>query len=232
MCSADPVSGPLSLAAMGALIGDPVRASILLHLGDGSRRPAGELASLAGASPQAVSAHLARLLEGGLLVVEPQGRHRFYRIASGEVAEVIEGLANVLGQAPNHVRHPPALRRARLCYDHLAGRLGVSVFERLVGSGRLILGPDGPALSESGLAWCRHCGLDPAVPGSSRRVPFRLCLDWTERRHHLGGRFGAAFARMMVDRGYLTCGPPRRAVDLTAAGRAFLDRELALEAIC
>ena len=219
---------PPSLAAAAALIGDPVRAAILLHLTDGSRRPASELAFLAGASPQAASAHLARLVDGGLLTVENQGRHRFFSIASGEVAEMIEGLANWADRQPKRRRLDPALCQARLCYDHLAGQLGVAVFDRMAAQGWLIFGVDGPGLSAAGLDWCRMNKLDPTVPRWSRRPLLRLCLDWTERRHHIGGHFGAAFARTLLDAGYLRRRPSQRIVDVTPRGIAFLRRELAI----
>lgn len=219
--------GPGSLAEMGALIGDPVRATILHHLGDGSRRPAGELAQLAGASPQAASAHLARLVGGGLLAVERQGRHRFYRIASGEAAETIEALSDWIGRTRRAAAHPSELRHARLCYDHLAGRVGVAVFDALVERGFLILSSGGPALSAAGRVWCAACGLDP-VP-RTRRPAIRLCLDWTERRSHLGGGLGAELARAMFAAGYLTSGSRHRGLNVTAAGATFLRRELSVE---
>jgi len=219
---------PPSLAAAAALIGDPVRAAILLHLTDGSRRPASELAFLAGASPQAASAHLTRLVDGGLLTVENQGRHRFFSIASGEVAEMIEGLANWADRQPKRRRLDPALCRARLCYDHLAGQLGVAVFDRMAAQGWLIFGADGPGLSPAGLDWCRRNKLDPTVPKWSRRPLLRLCLDWTERRHHIGGHFGAAFAQTLFDAGYLRRRPSQRIVDVTRRGIAFLRSELAI----
>jgi len=218
-----------SLVELGALIGDPVRAAMLLALGDGSRRPAGELSGMAGASPQAGSAHLARLVAGGLLAVEKQGRHRFFRIASGEVAEIIEGLANWTERPVRPVHHNPALCRARLCYDHLAGRLGVAVFESMSARGLFAFGPDGPALSDAGLAWCRRLGLEPAPPPRSRRPLLRLCLDWTERRHHLGGRLGAAVAAMLFDSGSIVVGPRRRTLVVTAKGTALLRDELAID---
>ena len=218
----------LSLAALGALVGDPVRAAILVHLSDGSRRPASELAYLAGASPQAASAHLARLVEGGLLVSEKLGRHRFFRLPSGEIAEMLEGLANWTDPQPRRRRLDPALCRARLCYDHLAGRLGVGLFDRMAERGWLVLGAEGPGLSPAGLDWCRRSSLD-LTPMTSRRPLLRLCLDWTERRHHLGGRFGAAFASALFEGGYLRRRPGERIVDVTPRGDAFLRRELAID---
>lgn len=220
---------PPSLAGFGALIGDPVRAAILLQLSDGSRRPAGELASLAGASPQAASAHLARLVEGGLLAVERHGRHRFFSIASGEAAEMIETLSDWVDQPVRRPRHDPSLRRARLCYDHLAGELGVAVLDRVTERGLLVLGRDGPGLSEAGVDWCARHGVDAAVPARSRRPQVRLCLDWTQRRPHLGGHVGAALARMMLDAGYLLRGSHRRTLDVSARGRAFLRGELGVD---
>jgi DNA-binding transcriptional ArsR family regulator len=220
---------PPNLAAIGALIGDPVRAAILLQLSDGARRPASELAFLAGASPQAASAHLAQLVEGGLLKVESQGRHRFFSLTSGEIAEMIEGLANWADHNPKRRFHDPALSRARLCYDHLAGRLGVAIFDRMAAQGWLVVDGDGPAFSSAGAEWRRRNGLDDATPARNKRPLLRLCLDWTERRHHLGGHFGATLARGLFDRGYLRRREGQRAVDVTPAGDEFLRRELAID---
>lgn len=225
----DPVGPrPSSLAQLGALIGDPVRAAILLHLSDGSRRPAGELSVLAGASPQAASQHLGQLVEGGLLRVDRQGRHRFFSIASSEAAEMIEALAIWVDQPAGLCRHDPALREARLCYDHLAGRLGVAIFDRMGELGLLALGPDGPSLSADGAAWCDRVGVAVAAPAASRRPLLRLCLDWTERRHHAGGHLGAALASRLLEAGFVDPGPGRRALLLTARGADFLRAELGM----
>jgi DNA-binding transcriptional ArsR family regulator len=221
---------PLTLAMVGSLIGDPVRAAILLELSDGSRRPASELAFLAGASPQAASAHLSRLVEGGLLQVENQGRHRFFSLPSGDVAEMIEGLANWADRRPRLRHHDPALCKARLCYDHLAGRLGVAVFDRLAAQGWLSLGVEGPAFTLAGLDWCRRHELEAAPPSRTRPL-LRLCLDWTERRHHLGGHFGAIFARRLLDKNYLRRHAGQRIVEITPLGADFLRRELAIDLI-
>ena len=221
---------PATLAAFGALLGDPARAAIVLHLSDGSRRPAGELAMLAGQSPQAMTRHLARLVDGGLLAMERQGRRRVFGIASGEAAETIEALANWIDEPRRECRHDPAIRDARLCYDHLAGRLGVALFEGLVARGLLVLSPEGPRLSESGSAWCLCHDIVPrAVPGS-RRPLLRLCLDWTERRPHLGGGLGAALASSFSDRGFLVAGARRRALVVTAKGSTFLRAEFGIDA--
>lgn len=215
------------MAEMGALIGEPVRAAILHHLSDGSRRPAGELAHLAGASRQAASAHLSRLVDGGLLSAESRGRHRFYRIASGDAAEAIEALASWVGPTPRSVAHPPEIRRARLCYDHLAGRLGVAICDALIKRDLPILASNGPNLSPAGRDWCARCGIN-SVP-EARRPAIRLCLDWTERHYHVGGSFGADLARMMLSAGHVASGSRRRSLNVTAAGEMFLKRELQIE---
>ncbi len=230
--TAEPEAGdikPPSLAAIGALIGDPVRAAVLSLLTDGSRRPAGELAFMAGASPQAISAHLAQLVDGGLLSVEKQGRYRFFRIASGEVAEMIEGLANWTDRQPRRRRLDPALCKARVCYDHLAGEVGVAVFDCMAAQGWIAFGAGGPGLSPAGLEWCRRNQVDPAGPARSHRPLLRLCLDWTERRNHLGGHLGAALAHMLLRQGYARCRPGERIVDVTPGGVEFLRRELSIE---
>jgi DNA-binding transcriptional ArsR family regulator len=218
-----------TLASVGALLGDPVRAEILRSLTDGRTRPASELAFLAGASPQAASAHLAQLVDGGLLSVENRGRNRFFSLASGEVAEMIEALDNWADRQSRRIHRDPALCKARLCYDHLAGHLGVAVFDRMAAQGWLTIGPDGPALSPSGQEWCESNGFDCVPPAASRRPLLRLCLDWTERRHHIGGHFGAAFARRLLDRGYLRRHAAQRALAITPPGRDFLRRELAID---
>ncbi len=229
-CAAEPPHATsLPLATADALIGDPVRAAMLTHLSDGSRRPASELAFLAGASPQAASPHLARLVEGGLLAVEQHGRHRFYRIASGEIAEMIEGLSNWADRQPRRSRVDPALARARYCYDHLAGRLGVALFDRLAEKGCLALGSEGPSLSALGEAWCTERGIATAPPPKSRRPQIRLCLDWTERHYHLGGQLGASLASSFLERGYLRRRRGQRIVEVTPPGAAFLRRELGIE---
>lgn len=220
---------PTSLAELGALIGDPVRAAILMHLTDGTTRPAGELAVLAGASPQAASAHLAQLVDGGLLAVEKQGRHRFFRLASGEVAEIIENLANWANPPPGRPRHDPALCQARLCYDHLAGRLGVALLDRLTEREHLVLGPGGLGLSDAGRRWFEALLQRPLEAPAGRRPLVRLCLDWTERRNHLGGFLGAVLADLMVTRGYVAPGSKRRSLLITATGARFFCEELDIE---
>ncbi|MFL5259981.1 MAG: ArsR/SmtB family transcription factor [Hyphomicrobiales bacterium] len=220
-------SKPASLARFGSLLGDPLRASILLHLGDGARRPATELAFLAGASPQALSAHLRQLTDGGLLAVECQGRYRLYAIASGETAEMIEALVSWIGQPTRQVKHDPRICCARLCYDHLAGRLGVGLLDYMIRNDFVSLGQDGPSLTRAGDDWCGRRGFSPDQT-RSRRPLVRLCLDWTERRHHLGGRLAAAIAHRMLQSGYLRRHPAARSLLVTAKGARFLRSEMGM----
>ena len=225
---ADGPATPASLAELGAMIGDPVRAAILLHLSDGTTRPAGELAALAGASPQAASTHLAQLVEGGLLTVVKQGRYRFFRLASGEVAEIIESLSNWANPPSRRPRQDPMLCQARLCYDHLAGRLGVTLLDRLTERELLALGPDGLGLSQAGWKWLEHLTESSFRPAGGRRPLVRLCLDWTERRNHLGGFLGAKLAELMLERGYVAPGAKHRSLLVTLAGTRFFRDEFGI----
>jgi DNA-binding transcriptional ArsR family regulator len=222
-------SSPNSLAELGSLIGDPVRAAILMALSDGTTRPAGELSFLAGASPQAASAHLAQLVEGGLLLAEKQGRHRFYRLASGEVAEIIESMSNWASPPVQRVRHDAALRHARLCYDHLAGRLGVSLLDRLSERELLVLKPNGLDFSDAGRRWFERNAQSSLPPPPKHRALARLCLDWTERRHHLGGYLGSKLTELLLERGYVAPGSKRRTITVTSIGVRFFRDELGIE---
>lgn len=213
------------LAEIGALLADPGRAGILLALIDGSARPAGELGELAGVAPATASAHLRRLLDGGLLAVHRQGRHRYYRLAGEDVAHLVETLG-VAGAQPVQAtaatsRIDLQLRRARTCYQHLAGRLGVAVFESLRGRGALELDSDALRLSPHGARWLRDIGLldqADAVP----QLPGRSCIDWTERRFHLAGPLGTTLARRLFDAGWLKRRRDSRALALGPDGRAGL----------
>lgn len=213
---------PNSLAHFGSLLGDPVRASMLLHLSDGSSRPAGELAHLAGASPQSASAHLTQLLDSGLLAVEQQGRHRFFRLASGEAAEIIEQLSSWIDEPHRRTNVAPHLRKARLCYDHLAGELGVNIFESLSNKGLFAVQQGALELSDQGRSWCQHNDIDLGRSTGSRRPIVRLCLDWTERRHHVGGHFGAALTDWLMHKQFISRGERQRALIVTETGRIFL----------
>jgi DNA-binding transcriptional ArsR family regulator len=208
---------PHQLAEFGSLLAEPARAAMLLALVDGTARPAGELAQAAGIGAPTASAHLKRLLDGGLLAVHAQGRHRYYRLASDEVAGWLEALA-----LPRRSVAPPtgdaALRRARSCYRHLAGQLGVALCAGLLERGHLATTSDGLVLAPAGAAALVEAGLDPAA---ARRLPElrgRGCLDWTERRLHLGGPLGVALTGALLEAGWLRHAARGRALLPSAEG--------------
>ena len=193
----------VDLAAVGALIGHPSRTAMLDALLAGRAMTATELARAAGVSPATASEHLARLGDGGMVEVIAQGRHRYHRITSPEVAAALEALAYIAPPKPattlRQSRRARSLAEARTCYDHLAGRSAVALHDALVSRGWLVPDPGGYRLSGAGrdglLAW----GVDVAAADASRRAYARPCLDWTERREHLAGALAAAIAAAVVD---------------------------------
>jgi DNA-binding transcriptional ArsR family regulator len=207
------------IAATAALLGDPARANMLAALMDGRALTAKELAFAAHVTPQTASGHLAKLADGGLLAAEKQGRHRYYRLASSLVGQMLEGVMAVGGTAPAPTaawRGGEALRTARTCYDHLAGRLGVALADALTARGDVALGADGGEVTEQGQRFLVEFGASPA-PG--RRVFCRPCLDWSERRPHLAGRVGAALACRCFDLGWIARQRDTRALAISATGR-------------
>ncbi len=221
------------LAEVAALLGNPARAGMVTALWDGSARPAGELARLAGVAPATASAHLAKLVAGGVLRVEPRGRHRYYRLAGPPVADALEALALV--PAPPAARAgatapapAPALQRARLCYDHLAGQLGVAVSDGLISRRLLVLASGAYALPPAGRRWFERLGIEVGALERGRRPLLRGCIDWTERREHLGGALGAALATHLLDSDWLRRERGARTLLVTTAGRRELARLLGL----
>jgi len=182
------------IARVAALIGDQARAEILTVLMADRALTATELANHAGITRATASSHLARLVDARLIGVVKQGRHRYFRLADRDVARLLESLMGVafrtgavrLASSPRE----PALRKARMCYDHLAGELAVWAFERMVAKRLFVLDPQSFALTHAGAKWFNSHGLSTDL--SSRRVLCRPCLDWGERRHHLAGALGAA----------------------------------------
>lgn len=187
-------NGP-SISSVGALMGDPARANMLAALMSGEALTAGELAQEAGITAATASGHLARLLDGGLLSVEKQGRHRYFRLAGPDVGAAIEALMELADHAGSRRVRPgprdPEMRRARVCYDHLAGERGVALFQRLT-QGKLIALEDG-AVSMTPLGETRFAdfGIDVGTLKAAKRPVCRTCLDWSERRLHLAGSLGA-----------------------------------------
>ncbi|WP_018259814.1 ArsR/SmtB family transcription factor [Methylobacterium sp. WSM2598] len=212
-----------TIAQLGALIGDPARAAMMQALMDGRALTAGELAGVAGITPQTASGHLAQLTQAGLLAVARQGRHRYHRLAGPAVARLIEGLMQVAGEAapgPPTGPRDARLRLARTCYDHIAGRLGVALAEALAAAGWIEIAEEAGLVTPTGLARLTALGVALPAPGRARGAPLcRPCLDWSERRPHLAGRLGAALCAHGLDQGWIRREAGSRALLITPEGR-------------
>jgi DNA-binding transcriptional ArsR family regulator/ribosomal protein S19E (S16A) len=219
------------IARIAALIGDAGRAEVLTALMADRALTATELAEVAGVTKQTISAHLAKLVDAGLVAVESQGRHRYFRLADRDVAHLLESLMNVAFRA-GAVRlrsspREPALRRARMCYDHLAGEVGVQFYESLVRQGLLRATPEGAEVTPHGAQWFAQVGIDTGTLAQQRRALCRPCLDWSERRHHLGGALGAALLQRLFDGGWARRAQDSRVVHFTPRGELALREWLA-----
>lgn len=227
------------IANVAAAIGDPSRTKVLLALGDGRALPASTLAAEAGVSNSTISQHLGKLVEARLLTMERDGRHRYYRLATPDVAEALEHLARIARPLPvrslREDSRTRALLRARLCYDHLAGRLGVAVMTALLRHEDLTGEPTGLSgdgnrettyrLTPSGRERLAAFQVDlSAVP--SGRPSVRYCIDWAEQRPHLAGPLGGALTTRLFDLGWIRHGHARRVVKLTDTGRDGLHATL------
>ena len=234
-----PSFGPRSFeprfARVAAMIGDPTRARMLATLLDGTMRTAGEIARGCDVTPQTASAHLARLVDAGLLVVRAQGRHRYFRLADGDVAHALEALALVADRDADRPAHRRVwsdssrhgLRDARTCYGHLAGRLGVRLHDALIDRGTVTAHGDAYVLSDVGRDWLRTLEIDPATIGSVTRSVDRgvayPCVDWSERRDHFAGPLAVALLDRFVERRWLLREASTRALSVGPAGRPFFD---------
>jgi len=215
------MTGASQLAIVAACAGDPARASMLSTLMDGRAFTAGELSGVAGVTPQTASGHLARMIDAGLLTVARQGRHRYYRLASPLVGQMLEGMLAVAGAGIAPEKFGPndaAMRMARTCYDHFAGRLGVAIADRLVDDGHVVLADDGGSVTGKGEAFLTRLGIG-LDRGHSHRPFCRPCLDWSERRYHIAGTLGARIAQSAFDAGWVKRKPRSRVVDITPLGR-------------
>jgi DNA-binding transcriptional ArsR family regulator len=219
--------GP-NIVGIAALIGDHARAEVLTALMADRALTATELAAIAGVTKQTISAHLAKLLDAGLVAVESQGRHRYFRLADRDVAQLIESLMGVAFRTGAvRVRtspREPALRKARVCYDHLAGEMGVRLYEKLLQRGALEPGSDGLELTAAGERLCGELEIDTAALAGRKRAFCRACLDWSERRHHLAGALGAAFFARFVELGWAKRARDSRVVTVTTAGERGFGR--------
>jgi DNA-binding transcriptional ArsR family regulator len=221
------------MAEIGLLIGEPARAAMLGALMDGRALSASELSRVAGVTPQTASGHLARLTDANLLAVERQGRHRYHRLASTEVAELIESVMRIAAiTVPAPVKMPVTgprdamMRRARTCYDHLAGGLGIAVTDALVAKGVIAFDDGAGVVLPGGVERLAELGIAvPDAPRKTARPLCRPCLDWSERRPHLAGRLGAAVCSHFLDTHLVSRVPGGRTLTITPKGeRALRER--------
>ena len=199
-----------AMAMVASALSDPSRVSILCALMDGRAWTATELSTVAEVSASTTSGHLARLLSNGLVVCLAQGRHRYYRLAGPHIAGLLE----------NSITTPPGLRHARTCYDHLAGELAVNIYEFMLREKWLTA--DGQSLTSAGKTQLESLGA--VLNARPRRKPCCPCLDWSERRFHLGGDAGSALLALFEQKGWITRAPGYREVQVTDSGRAALSR--------
>lgn len=231
-----PLATEIAFVEIAAAAGDPARASMLHALMDGRALTAGELARVASITPQTASGHLARMTRLGLLRVEKQGKHRYHRLANASVAHMLESLMQVASRvlpAPRRLSVGPrelALRNARTCYDHLAGRLGVALADSLSAHGHVELGEETGELTEKGLAFLASLGVETSPLAARRgahkgRLLCRPCLDWSERRPHLAGLLGATLCSHALETGWIRRAHTGRAIHVTPKGaRIFHER--------
>jgi DNA-binding transcriptional ArsR family regulator len=214
-------AGDADLASVGALLAEPARAKVLLALSDGRSLPASLLAVEAGVAASTASHHLARLVDGGLITVAARGRHRYYALAGQDVAELLEAAARVAPPRPitslREGTRAHALRYARRCYDHLAGRLGVTVAESLERQGFVVATDAAYTVTDAGATRLTELGFPVAADQASR-----ACRDWTEQRVHIAGPLGRTLLTGMLDRGWLVRDARTRALRLSPDGQAGL----------
>lgn len=219
--------GP-DIVRIAALIGDPARANMLTALMSGKALTATELAREASITSQTASSHLAKLSDGGLLALRRQGRHKYYSLANEEVAHLLENLMGLAAGA-GHLRartgpKDDALRKARVCYNHLAGDMGTQVFDFMVDRGYLKLSKDGIVLSQNGERFVEDLGIDLASLRAKRSPMCRECLDWSERRSHLAGSLGRALLGLFEDLGWATRDQNSRVVHFSKSGESSFRR--------
>src|SRR5580704_324595 len=213
--------GP-NIARIAALLGDRARADALTALMLDRALTATELAAIAGVTKQTMSAHLSKLVDAALVEVDRQGRHRYFRLANEDVARLLESLMGVAFRtgAVRLIPSPrdPALRRARGCYDHLAGEMGVLLYEALLRDGVLESPTPALRLTEKGIGWFARIGVDTTAVAHQRRSFCLPCMDWSERRHHLAGSLGTAMLSRFCDLGWVSRSNKSRAIRITPLG--------------
>jgi DNA-binding transcriptional ArsR family regulator len=208
-------------AAVARLIANRARCTMLDALFDGGERTAGALARTAGIAPSTASSHLRMLADGGLVILERRGRQQFARLTSAEVAYALEALSTIAPTTPSTSlrasSRAQALRRARTCYDHLAGALGVALSDALCAADILTI--DELSLTDTGAKRLIRFGIDVSTLRTRRRPLTRPCLDWSEQRPHVAGALGAALCQQLISRGWIIRMPEPRIVRLTPAGQ-------------
>lgn len=216
-------AGP-DIALVASLLGEPARANMLTALVGGQALTAGELAREAGVTAQTASAHLAKLEAGGLIALRRQGRHRYFTLAGDDVAGVLEGLMGLAARAGHARSRPgpaePALRFARVCYDHLAGQMGVAMLDALVEAGRIERAGEALRLTGAGATFARRLDIDVEALAAGRRPVCKSCLDWSQRRSHLAGSLGAALLARLIERKWARREPAGRAIVFAPGGQA------------
>jgi DNA-binding transcriptional ArsR family regulator len=219
-----------AVAVAASLLAEPARAAMLLELMHGRALPAGELAVAANVSPQTASGHLAKLVEGWFLRVEQQGRHRYYRLASTDVADAVEALMVLSGGVRKREASMPevgSLEHARTCYAHLAGWLGVQIADALQANGVLLPAAGRAfAVTERGREWFEELGVPVSADGEANPKVARQCIDWTERRPHVAGAAGVAMYRRFVGLKWVVPSKSTRAVRVTLDGKRELWKRL------
>jgi DNA-binding transcriptional ArsR family regulator len=221
------------LAAVAALIADPARAAMLTALMDDVALPAGELARLARVTPQTASTHLAKLVKGNLVSITRTGRHRYFRLRSKNIARTLESLAFIAPAAKiSNLRDSlerKAIYRARTCYDHLAGELGVRLAQAMLDLDVIQYQDETYEITSNGRTWMDASGIDCDQLLGRRRIFARACHDWSERKPHIAGSLGAALLKHMFERKWIVRVRDSRAVKVTELGRAHLNTELGID---
>lgn len=213
-----------NIASLAALIGDQTRTTILVSLADGRALTAGELSRISKVSPQTASSHLTKLVDGGLLTVHTQGRHRYYQLSNSSVADLIEAIAKIASPAPTRSlresEHAKKLQFARTCYKHLAGELGVAFTNALVEKEYFQEVEEGYLLTSSGQQWLHDFGVK-----INQTEPIPRHIDWTERRHHIGGPISVGITRRLIELEWITEGEIRRSIVVTPLGRRHFEQD-------
>jgi DNA-binding transcriptional ArsR family regulator len=215
-------------ATVASLVGDRTRANMLAALMDGRALTATELAIEAGVSPATASGHLGKLTRAKLLLLVAQGRHRYFRLASTEIAHMLEAIMVVAARSavrqPVVIRVDSKLKYARTCYDHLAGWLAVTLADSMVARGHIVLDGEAGHVTATGRKFFTDLGISPLQVQARRRLYCRPCLDWSERRVHLAGALGASLLDRLLERGWIRRASAGRAVEVTRTGRQRLSR--------